>query len=470
VKTEIVSINKTSVMAKHNAKMDLMKVTNNVASRNSISTTTKNVVASTTNGNVNLEIVSPVMEDVMVNLNVMMVPMKEMSHAASKTTHSTTTRDVDASRMNGPVLMVLASNSKEFVMEVTNALMDLMKVKRSAASRITITTTLRSVAAIQTLNSHAPTENASKTVNTVMEKLNAPMDLMKVTDSAASRNSLSTTTKNVAAKPANGNVTLEIVSLRPTSVMVLPNAQMSLMKETRSAASRTSNSTMSIDVDVIHRLNGPARMVTVLTTPCSVTEKPNALINLMKVMLIAASENSLSTTTRDAAARDLSSNVPTETVSSLKIDVMVNHNVLINLMKVTNNVASRTSDSTTSPNVAATQLVNSLVPTDNVSVTINNVTVNHNAQMVLMKVIRSAASETFHSTTTKNVAAKNTNGNVLTVNASTRTVTVMVMPNVLTNLMKVTNNAATEASTSITVRNVAATQNLNGPARMVVAS
>jgi hypothetical protein len=29
-------------------------------------------------------------------------------------------------------------------------------------------------------------------------------------------------------------------------VMVLPNAKMSLMKETRSAASRTSNSTMSI--------------------------------------------------------------------------------------------------------------------------------------------------------------------------------------------------------------------------------
>jgi hypothetical protein len=56
----IVSISKTSVMVKLNVKMSLMKATNNVASRNSLSTTTKNVVASTTNGNVNLVIVSPV--------------------------------------------------------------------------------------------------------------------------------------------------------------------------------------------------------------------------------------------------------------------------------------------------------------------------------------------------------------------------------------------------------------------------
>jgi hypothetical protein len=107
--------------------------------------------------------------------------------------------------------------------------------------------------------------NASNATNFVMVPLNAKMDLMKVTKIVASKSSHSTTTKNVAAKNMNGNVTLEIVFLRPTSVMVLPNAKMSLMKETRSAASRTSNSTMSIDVDVIQRLNGLARMVIVST-------------------------------------------------------------------------------------------------------------------------------------------------------------------------------------------------------------
>jgi hypothetical protein len=282
VTTVIVSPREISATEKLNARTHLMKVTLDVASRSSLSTTTKNVVVSRTNGNVNLVIVSPVKVDVMEKPNVMMAPMREINHAASKNTPSTTTKNVVASRVNGPVLTVTVSISKEFVTENPNVKMVLMKVTTSAASRPTVTIPPRFAAATQTLSGPAVTVTVSKTVNTVMVKFNVPMDLMRVILTAASKISDSTTTKNAAAKNPNGNVPTASASLRPTVVMVKPNVLMSLMKVTKTVASRTTNTTTSEDVVVIQKPSGSAQTVSASITLCTVTEHLNVPINPMK--------------------------------------------------------------------------------------------------------------------------------------------------------------------------------------------
>ena len=140
------------------------------------------------------------------------------------------------------------------------------------------------------------------------------------------------------------------------------------------------------------------------------------------------------------------------------------------LMKSTLNAASENTSTTTKSTAFVIQRANGPVPTVIASHKLNIAMENQTAKIDLMKLTKNVVSKDSRGLTPRNAVVKKDNGNVLMVNVSTRTVTVMVKPNVLTNLMKVTNNAASEVSISTTARNVAATQNQNGPARMVIAS
>jgi hypothetical protein len=264
--------------------MDLMKVTSNVASRDSISTTTKNVAAKNLNGNVPMANASRKLPNVTVKPNVLMDLMKVTNNVASTNIHSTTSKDVDAQHPTGPVPMDLASQWVTTAMDQSNAKMALM----------------------------------SQWV-----KMERP--------SAASRNIHSTTTKNVVVKKTNGNVPTVNVSTTPLVVMVNHNVMTHLMSLTRVASTVTSSTTPS-SVAVTLRLSGPAKISLASQSTNSVTVKPNVLINPMRVMTHAASRTSSSTTIRNAAASTLNSNVPMETASFSKKDVTVKSNVLINLM------------------------------------------------------------------------------------------------------------------------------------------
>lgn len=158
----IVSDLNNTVMVMLNVLMDPMKEINNAASTIFHSTTIKNVAVLNLNSNVLMVTVSVLLLTAMALLLALMDLMKVMISVASKTLASTTIKDVDASRLNGHVLMVTVSICLTTVMVKLNVLMDLMKVKRSAASRDTLATTARSVAATQTLNGLVPTVTVSK--------------------------------------------------------------------------------------------------------------------------------------------------------------------------------------------------------------------------------------------------------------------------------------------------------------------
>jgi hypothetical protein len=117
-------------MAKHNVPMDLMKVTRNVASRNTRSMMMLDVAVVRTNSNVPTR-------NALANLKCAMV--------------------------------------------LPNVQMDLMKVELSAALTSISSTTLRSVAATQILNLHALMATVSLTQDSVMVKLNVAINLMNNT-------------------------------------------------------------------------------------------------------------------------------------------------------------------------------------------------------------------------------------------------------------------------------------------------
>jgi len=97
-------------MAKHNVPMDLMKVTRNAASRNTLSITTKSVAANKINSNVVTVTASTRVIFVTVKPSAQMVLTKVMLIAALENSHSITTKNVAAKMMNGNVTMVIASS------------------------------------------------------------------------------------------------------------------------------------------------------------------------------------------------------------------------------------------------------------------------------------------------------------------------------------------------------------------------
>jgi hypothetical protein len=204
---------------------------------------TKNAVAKKINGNVVMVIVSSRVIFAMVNPNVKMDLMKVIKTAALENSHSTMIKNVVVKMTNGNVTMVTVLSRPNTVMVKLNVLINQMKVKTSAVSENSNNITLRSVVATLKLNGPVPMAIVSNNLKNVMEKLNALMDLTKVTKNAALRNSNSTMIKNVVVKKMNGNVELETVSMILTSAMVQPIAQMDLMKEMTNVVSDTLTST-----------------------------------------------------------------------------------------------------------------------------------------------------------------------------------------------------------------------------------
>merc|ERR1712151_1188923 len=127
--------------------------------------------------------------------------MRVTRTVVSKATDSTTIRNADATQLpNGNVPMVSASASLNTVMENSSAKTDPMRNMRTVATKASSITTSKSVAATRPLNSPArPVNNAYQNHLNVTVKLNAKMDLMRKT--AASKDSHSTTRRNVAATP-----------------------------------------------------------------------------------------------------------------------------------------------------------------------------------------------------------------------------------------------------------------------------
>jgi hypothetical protein len=299
---------------------------------------------------------------------------------------------------------------------------------------------------------------ASLRLVSVTDNHNALINLTKEKPNAVSRSSHSTTIKDVDVLPNNSSAPMEIVSLRPTTVMENHNALIFLMKVTRDVASTATSSMTTRDVDVIQRLNGLVLMENVSVTINNVMVKSNASMDLMKVTRAVASRNTLSMTTRNVAAtQKLNGAVLTETVFLSTVDVMVKPNAPMNLMKVTNNVASTDTHSTIMRYAVAIQRANGPVEMEIVSSRLLVVMVKPNVVINLMKVTRSAASENTISMEPSNVAATQTlNGPVPTVNASLRINFVMVKPNVLMDLMTEMTSVASRTTSTTHPKDVAA--------------
>jgi hypothetical protein len=144
----------------------------------------------------------------------------------------------------------------------------------------------------------------------------------------------------------------------------------------------------------------------------------NVPINLMKVTS-AASRNSHSITVPNAAARRTNGNVPMETASTLSKCVTEKPNVLINLMKVNPDAASRTIASTKVKDVVATHNPSGLVPTVTVSSRLNSVTEKPNVLINLMRPTKPAASRTTSSTTIRSADVNPLSSPATQVSAST---------------------------------------------------
>jgi hypothetical protein len=269
--------------------------------------------------------------------------------------------------------------------------------------------------------------------------------------------------KNAAAKRVSTNVLTETVSPRLAYVMAKLNVPTSLTKEMLIAALRSSHSTTIKNVDVPIN-NSNVEMETVSLRPTSVMENHTAPISLMRVTRNVASTTTSSTTTRDVAAtQKLSGPVPTENASETSNSVTVRNNVWMILMKA-NNAASRNSHSTTTRDAAATHKPSGPVVTVTVLPNTVDVMVKPNVPMEPMKVTRTVALAVTRSMEMNNaVAIQRANGHALTVNASSRLLCVTVKPNAPINLMKEMPSAASRNTLSTTLNNAAATQPPSGP-------
>jgi hypothetical protein len=253
--------------------------------------------------NVTTVIASRKRTTVMVRLNAKTTLMRVIRDAVSRSSHSTTIKDVDVLTLKLPVSMVIVSPQRMPVTAKPNVVMDLMKVTRNVASRNTPSMTIRDVAATQKPSGLVPTVTVSPMLDTVTVKnFSAKIDLMKVNTIAASRNTLTTTSKFVAAtQTLNSPVTMVNVSQKLADVMVKPNAKMDLMKVTNNVASTSSPSMMMLDV-VVKRTNSNVPIRNVSAKPISVMVKLNAPMVLMNLTTTVALRTTNSTTTRNVAA------------------------------------------------------------------------------------------------------------------------------------------------------------------------
>jgi len=249
----------------------------------------------------------------------------------------------------------------------------------------------------------------SRKKESVTAKLNAKTSLTKDSTSAVSKTSGTTTTSVVDVKRTNSNVLTLSASKIPVFAMANHNAWISLMRATNSVVSKDSTNTLQKSADVILSLSSHAKTVIVLPTPNSVTVKLNVAMVLMKVLNSAASKASNHTIQRTAVALSPNGLVNLATNASLFPNVvMVRLIVMMVLMKVlpiTVNAASRASSSTTEKFAAATQLPNGPVTMVVVSLNLNIVTVNHSVMISLMKTVKSAAGTVTNIMTEKNVVA-----------------------------------------------------------------
>lgn len=243
------------------------------------------------------------LKTVMGKLNVVINLMKEMRSAASKDLTNILLKSVDViQRMSGPIRMVIVSQFQNTVMERLNAPMNLMKVTITAVSKASKTTVNRPAAVIQTLNGHAKMETVSPNPNTVTVKHNVPMVLMKSKKLAAGVDTNSTTTPTVAViqRPI-GPATTVTASKRVNTVMEKLNVPMAQMRRKTPAAS---NNILTMDmkfVAVTQKLNGSVLMETVSPTPITVLVKPNVPTNLTNPTKNAALEIILSITLKSVA-------------------------------------------------------------------------------------------------------------------------------------------------------------------------
>jgi hypothetical protein len=393
-----------------------------------------------------------------------------MLNVVSKDSRNITPNVVVALRVNGNVLMVIVLPNLKSVMVLPNALTNLTRASKNAASKASHGIAPRSVDVIQSRSILATMVIVLTKTATVMVNHNAKMDQMKERKDAVSRASNNTTRKSVdATLRPNGPVPAVNASTKTKNVTVKLNALTALMS-LKSAASEASNNTVRRLVDVTQNLNGLVLMVNVSQLPNTVTVMLPAKISLIPPMMNVVSKDLRNIPPRFVVVKMTNGNVLTPAALPNLEDVMVKPNVLMNLMRATKIVVSRNTHSTTLKSVAATLRLNGPVPMVIVSVNLRNVTEEPSALTDLTREMISAASESSPSTTTKNVAASKTNGNVKMVIASAEPATVMVKPNVKTTLMKVTNNVASEASDSTTRKSVAATLRLNGLALMANAS
>jgi hypothetical protein len=110
-----------------------------------------------------------------------------MKNVVSKDSRNTTPDVAVVLRVNGNVLMVIVSLNLESVTVKLNVLINLMKVIRNVASRISHIILPESADVNQSLNGNALMANVLLKTDTVMVKLNAQMDLMKVRIIVASK-------------------------------------------------------------------------------------------------------------------------------------------------------------------------------------------------------------------------------------------------------------------------------------------
>lgn len=152
------------------------------------------------------------------------------------------------------------------VTEKLNVLMSLMNQWKNAATENIHSTITRSVDVTLILSGLVLTVLVLDNLICVTVKLNAEINLMKVTTTAASRNSHSTTTKDVDVKMTNGNVAMEIASLNKACAMEKPNVPMDLMKVTNTVASRSSKLTAPKSAAATQKMSGHVLMANALET------------------------------------------------------------------------------------------------------------------------------------------------------------------------------------------------------------
>jgi hypothetical protein len=257
----------------------------NAASRSLLFIMTKSVAALILNGLVPMVNASMENKDVMAKLNAKMDLMKVKRTVALKSLPFTMIKNVVANRANSNVPMVTASRRSNTVTVKLNAQMVLMKTMISAALEASMPTVLKSVAATLRLRLLVLMVIALRTAKSVMAKLSAQTNLMRVTRLVALKSSSSTMMLDAAVLRTNSNVLTRCASAKKTFATVLLNAKMDLMKEKPSVASMSSSSTTPMSVAATLILSSHAPMAIVSLTADIAMVKPNAKISLMSLDL-----------------------------------------------------------------------------------------------------------------------------------------------------------------------------------------